>query len=76
MGGYYVIAGQKVANHWLSIGTIGLFTLGIFAATGGNKDAKPRAGALPPINAASKEEEEFIRNFVMQAEKEEKEAKH
>ncbi|KAL1641308.1 hypothetical protein SLS58_006210 [Diplodia intermedia] len=54
---YYEIAGRKIGSHVLAMGVLGTLFGGIFAATGGSKKV---ANATPPINAASKDEENFI----------------
>ncbi|KAL1924880.1 uncharacterized protein VTP21DRAFT_4534 [Calcarisporiella thermophila] len=68
MGGYYIIAGRKVANHWLALGTIGTFGGLTYLATRGSK-SKPAPRPEPP---ASKDEDEIIREFMKLAEEEEK----
>ncbi|KAF8552478.1 hypothetical protein OG21DRAFT_1486171 [Imleria badia] len=70
----YVILGRNIKNEYLTLGT--LFTVGatVFALKGGKKDAgKPlteRVKDAVPIKAESSEEEEFIKNFIAEAEKE------
>ncbi|OJD28744.1 atp synthase subunit k-like protein [Diplodia corticola] len=54
---YYEIAGRKIGSHVLAMGVLGTLFGGIFAATGGSKKV---ANVTPPINAASKDEENFI----------------
>ncbi|KAK4629296.1 hypothetical protein CLAFUW4_08455 [Fulvia fulva] len=66
---YYQIAGQKVGSHWLSIATLSTMFIGGWAMSGGSK--KP-AQQAPPINASSKDEENFIQQFLKEAEKDEK----
>ncbi|TKA31491.1 hypothetical protein B0A50_02338 [Salinomyces thailandicus] len=55
---YYQIAGQKVGSHMLSIGVLSTLFLGSWSMMGGSK--KPAAGQAPPMNASSKDEENFI----------------
>ncbi|BEJ14384.1 hypothetical protein CspHIS471_0401510 [Cutaneotrichosporon sp. HIS471] len=71
----YNIAGKAIKNEYLAIGTI-LSTIGIVvAASGGDKKAATDA-APPPvkqdssINTGNSDEDEFIRAFVAEAEKE------
>ncbi|KAL1635988.1 hypothetical protein SLS56_001340 [Neofusicoccum ribis] len=54
---YYELAGRKVGSHVLAMGVLGTLFTGIFAATGGSKKT---VNTVPPINAASKDEENFI----------------
>ncbi|RMX78515.1 hypothetical protein D0869_09024 [Hortaea werneckii] len=54
-----VIAGQKVGSHMLSIGVLSTLFGGIWAMSGGSKkSAGPNN--TPPLNASSKDEENFI----------------
>ncbi|RMY00729.1 hypothetical protein D0868_08854 [Hortaea werneckii] len=56
---YYQIAGQKVGSHMLSIGVLSTLFGGIWAMSGGSKkSAGPNN--TPPLNASSKDEENFI----------------
>ncbi|KAA8914896.1 hypothetical protein FN846DRAFT_245672 [Sphaerosporella brunnea] len=74
MVAYFDIAGKKVGSHVLAMLTLGT-TAGIayLSMRGGDKKEKN----LPPINAESGDEEKFIREFLANAEKEEKAgAKH
>ncbi|KAF4308474.1 hypothetical protein GTA08_BOTSDO03642 [Botryosphaeria dothidea] len=68
---YYQVAGRKVGSHVLAMGVLGTLFTGIFAATGGSKKT---ATTVPPINASSKDEENFIQEFLKEAEG--KDAKH
>ncbi|KAF2721942.1 hypothetical protein K431DRAFT_284386 [Polychaeton citri CBS 116435] len=71
---YYDIAGRKVGSHILAIGVLSALFTGGFAFAGGSK--KP-ATHTPPINASSKDEENFIQEFLKSADGENKEgAKH
>ncbi|CAL1709036.1 unnamed protein product [Somion occarium] len=79
----YQIFGRAIKNEYLALGTL-LTTVGVvLAASGGKKETHiPAAGAgkpvleqvkeTVPINASSKEEEEFIKKFIAEAEKESK----
>ncbi|EMF10965.1 uncharacterized protein SEPMUDRAFT_150894 [Sphaerulina musiva SO2202] len=71
---YYEILGQKVGSHILSIGVLTTLFVGTWSMTGGKKIANANQG--PPINAASKDEENFIQKFLEQEEKNSKNAKH
>ncbi|KAI7265607.1 hypothetical protein KC345_g8433 [Hortaea werneckii] len=63
---YYQIAGQKVGSHMLSIGVLSTLFGGIWAMSGGSKkSAGPNN--TPPLNASSKDEENFIQEFLKQA---------
>ncbi|KAI8985026.1 hypothetical protein BD414DRAFT_418110, partial [Trametes punicea] len=75
----YVILGRAIKNEYLALGTI-LGTVGItMLATGGKKEAPASKPATleqvkdsVKVSASSKEEEEFIKNFIAEAEKESK----
>ncbi|KAK6521960.1 hypothetical protein TWF281_002533 [Arthrobotrys megalospora] len=71
MVAYYTIAGKQVGSHVLSIATLATVFGLSYISTGGSK--KPQA--TPPIQATSKDEENFIQEFIKQAEAEGK-AKH
>ncbi|KAG8735451.1 hypothetical protein FRC11_003262 [Ceratobasidium sp. 423] len=78
MGGYYVIAGRRVANEYLALGT--LFTTGAIAwgASRGGSKKKPEPENLvdkvkSALGAGESDEEAFIKQFIADAEKE---AKH
>merc|ERR1712124_222733 len=63
---YYQIAGQEVGSHMLSIGVLSTLFGGIWAMSGGSKkSAGPNN--TPPLNASSKYEENFIQEFLKQA---------
>ncbi|PWN28580.1 hypothetical protein BDZ90DRAFT_231564 [Jaminaea rosea] len=72
----YNIAGVKVLNEHLALGIFGLYGLGGYLAMrgGDKKTATPASkGGLtqtngPPLNAASSEEESFIKQFMKEAE--------
>ncbi|KAF7187105.1 ATP synthase subunit K, mitochondrial [Pseudocercospora fuligena] len=71
---YYQIAGQKIGSHVLAMATLGTLFTGTWAMMGGSKKEQAKQG--PPINASSKDEENFIQEFLKQAESEQKSAKH
>ncbi|RAK71521.1 ATP19 family protein [Aspergillus fijiensis CBS 313.89] len=62
---YYQIAGKKVGSHYLAMGVLGALFGGVKLAMGGGSQPKP---ATPPIQASSKDEEEFI-TYVAEAPK-------
>ncbi|GMK58770.1 hypothetical protein CspeluHIS016_0602120 [Cutaneotrichosporon spelunceum] len=70
----YNIAGKAIKNEYLAIGTI-LATIGIAVSSGGG-DKKADTNSPPPveedkaIDTGSAVEDEFIRQFVAEAEKE------
>ncbi|KAI5283990.1 hypothetical protein KEM54_001660 [Ascosphaera aggregata] len=65
----YTIFGRQVGSHVLSMATIGTVIGGIALASGGSKKDKT---ANPPINAGSKDEEQFIKEFLANVQAEEK----
>ncbi|KAK8188391.1 hypothetical protein HDK77DRAFT_485055 [Phyllosticta capitalensis] len=67
---YYQIAGRKVGSHVLALTVLGSLFGGIALATGGSKAKK--VDNTPPINASSKDEENFIKEFLKEAEGEKK----
>ncbi|CAE7135820.1 unnamed protein product [Rhizoctonia solani] len=77
MGGYYVIAGRRVANEYLALGT--LFTTGAIAwgaSRGGSKKKAEPESLVDKAKSAigvGNDEEAFIKKFIADAEKE---AKH
>ncbi|CAK4033389.1 hypothetical protein MYCFIDRAFT_103839 [Lecanosticta acicola] len=66
MVAYYNIMGQKVGSHVLSIATLSTMFVGGWALSGGSKKQQAQQG--PPINASSKDEENFIQ-YVLQDER-------
>ncbi|KAI0251902.1 hypothetical protein BJV78DRAFT_1207610 [Lactifluus subvellereus] len=73
----YTILGRAIKTEYLALGTL-LSTVGLSyaAASGGSKDAKPihkqtlqEVKDSVKLDSSSKEEEEFIKNFVAEAEK-------
>ncbi|CAL5869444.1 uncharacterized protein PFLUO_LOCUS3673 [Penicillium psychrofluorescens] len=59
---YYQIAGKKVGSHVLSMATLGTMFAGAWLAMGGGD--KPKTAQGPPISASSKDEEQFIQQFM------------
>ncbi|ETS83604.1 hypothetical protein PFICI_05480 [Pestalotiopsis fici W106-1] len=70
----YSILGRQVGSHYLAMGVLTALFGGTYAAVGGGSKASA-AVKTPPINASSSDEESFIKNFLDQANKDEK-AKH
>ncbi|KAK5118469.1 hypothetical protein LTR62_002984 [Meristemomyces frigidus] len=66
---YYELFGQKVGSHVLSIATLSTMFVGTWALSGGSKKAVEKT---PPIQASSKDEENFIQEFLKNAEAEDK----
>ncbi|KAJ2161095.1 hypothetical protein GGF46_001766 [Coemansia sp. RSA 552] len=71
MGGYFNIAGRKVASHHMVLGVLALYGIGIKAAM--PKTDKTQA---PPINATSTEESDFVKQFLKSVEEEEAKKAH
>ncbi|KAF2729995.1 hypothetical protein EJ04DRAFT_515552 [Polyplosphaeria fusca] len=64
----YRIFGREVGAHVLSMATLGTaFGIGFLSLSGGKK-SEPG----PAINAKSKEEESFVKDFIKKAEGEKK----
>ncbi|KAJ2917931.1 hypothetical protein MD484_g2516, partial [Candolleomyces efflorescens] len=77
----YQVFGRAIKNEYLALGTFATAFTGAFLATrGGEKKAPPadvkQAKAQVPVNAGSKDEEDFIRKFIAEAEKEGAGASH
>ncbi|KAK9434105.1 hypothetical protein V1505DRAFT_361346 [Lipomyces doorenjongii] len=72
-GAVYHILGRAVKPHQLAIATLGTTALLVYGSTGGKKSEK---AALPPINASSPEEEDFVKTFLKSLESEEKKPAH
>ncbi|KAI9367022.1 hypothetical protein BJX61DRAFT_547897 [Aspergillus egyptiacus] len=67
---YYQIAGRSVGSHQLAFGILSALMGGIvYATSGSGAQKKP---AAPPIQASSKDEENFIQDFLKQVNGEEK----
>ncbi|EGP87458.1 unnamed protein product [Zymoseptoria tritici ST99CH_1A5] len=69
---YYELFGQKVGSHILAIGTLTTLFAGTWAMTGGSK--KSPIQNAPQIQASSKDEENFIQQFLKEAEADNKKA--
>nr|GAT55844.1 predicted protein [Mycena chlorophos] len=69
----YVIFGRAIPKQYLSMGTLATIA-GVAAYSSSGKSKAPKsvdeAKQSVPLNAGSKEEEEFIRQFIAEAEKE------
>ncbi|KAK9240301.1 hypothetical protein V1525DRAFT_395575 [Lipomyces kononenkoae] len=72
-GAVYHILGRSVKPHQLAIATLGTTGLLVFGLTRGKKSEQP---TLPPINASSPEEEDFVKTFLKSIESEEKKPAH
>ncbi|GKZ21405.1 hypothetical protein AbraIFM66951_006200 [Aspergillus brasiliensis] len=70
---YYQIAGKQVGSHVLAMSVLGALFGGVGLATRGGGQPKP---ATPPIQASSKDEENFIQDFLKQVNGEEKKKDH
>ncbi|KAI4250478.1 MAG: hypothetical protein L6R40_000076 [Gallowayella cf. fulva] len=60
----YTILGRQVGSHMLAMATLGTTFAGIYLAMP-SKTKEKESG--PPINAASKDEEKFIQDFLKNA---------
>lgn len=79
----YVIFGRAIKNEYISLGVLTTTFGGAWLATRGKKSSAMHAGQSVqqakesvPINASSSDEEEFIKTFIKEAEKEDAHAKH
>ncbi|KAL1962016.1 hypothetical protein VTN77DRAFT_660 [Rasamsonia byssochlamydoides] len=70
---YYQVAGRKVGSHVLAMATLGTLFAGSWLGLRGGEKKKEQG---PPINASSKEEEQFIQDFLKNVDADEKKAKH
>ncbi|KAK9464850.1 hypothetical protein V1512DRAFT_267331 [Lipomyces arxii] len=73
MAGGYTILGRVFQPHQLAIATLGSAGLLVFALTGGKK---AESTTMPPINASSPEEEDFVKTWLKSLEAEEKKPAH
>ncbi|KAK0546260.1 hypothetical protein OC845_004678 [Tilletia horrida] len=72
----YTIAGRKILNEHIALGTFGIYGALAYGATaGGGKKEKAASGSAPStnlrepaINASSSDEEAFIKQFLADAE--------
>ncbi|KAL1590368.1 hypothetical protein WHR41_00874 [Cladosporium halotolerans] len=62
---YQLPALGKVGSHHLAMGVLGTMFGGVFLLSGGSKKVAQQG---PPINASSKGEEDFIQQFLKEAE--------
>ncbi|KAH3915259.1 hypothetical protein HBI56_163930 [Parastagonospora nodorum] len=60
----YNIMGRQVGSHILAIATLTVTIGGAVLATGGKKAEAPTS---PPINAKSKDEESFVKQYIEKA---------
>ncbi|KAG9287001.1 hypothetical protein G9A89_022965 [Geosiphon pyriformis] len=71
----YVIAGRHIPTQYLTLATWGTIGLGVYAFSRRAKaNAPDPLTSSPPINASSPEEEDFIKEFIKNAEAEDKKA--
>ncbi|GAB7345120.1 hypothetical protein MBLNU457_3516t1 [Dothideomycetes sp. NU457] len=63
----YDIMGRKVGSHYLAIGVLSTLFGGIYYATSGSSAKATDSGAK--ITAGSKAEENFIQDFLKEADK-------
>jgi len=72
----YVILGRAVKTEYLALGTLFGTVALTMGLSGGSKEAKPttlqQIKETVKMDAGSKDEEDFIRKFVADAEKESK----
>ncbi|PKS09273.1 hypothetical protein jhhlp_003887 [Lomentospora prolificans] len=69
----YTILGRQVGSHWLSIATLSTLFAGTYLATSGGS-SKKQSATIPPINASSPDEENFIKKFLEEADGDAKKA--
>ncbi|KAH8701402.1 hypothetical protein GQ44DRAFT_631784 [Phaeosphaeriaceae sp. PMI808] len=60
----YTIAGRQVGSHILAIATLGITFTGAALSMSGKKADAPTS---PPINAKSKDEESFVKEYINKA---------
>jgi len=70
----YQIAGRAIKSEYLALGTLVSTGLLAYASTRGNKKAAPSPSAPISLPDASTDEQDFVKQFVAAAEKED--AKH
>ncbi|KAK4954137.1 hypothetical protein LTR28_006268 [Elasticomyces elasticus] len=61
----YDVFGRKIGSHYLALATLGATFLGAYLSMGGSPKEKAQG---PPINATSKDEENFIKSGRSQGE--------
>ncbi|KIJ35284.1 hypothetical protein M422DRAFT_782573 [Sphaerobolus stellatus SS14] len=74
----YVIAGRAIKSEYLAIGTL-VSTIGLAVAMSGGSKKKDTAAHTPAtqtFGGGSKEEDDFIRNFIAEADKADKAGGH
>ncbi|KAG6873696.1 hypothetical protein C0995_012158 [Termitomyces sp. Mi166 len=78
----YMIFGRAIKNEYIALGVLTTVFGGASIAMRGGKKENTAGQSLQkardsiPLNAGSSEEEQFIRNFIAEAEKEDTKAKH
>ncbi|KAF2125224.1 hypothetical protein P153DRAFT_370532 [Dothidotthia symphoricarpi CBS 119687] len=60
----YTVFGRQVGSHVLAIATLSVTFAGAALSMGGSK---AEASTQPPINAKTKEEESFVKDYVKKA---------
>ncbi|TGJ86210.1 hypothetical protein E0Z10_g2531 [Xylaria hypoxylon] len=69
----YQVFGRQVGSHHLAMGVLGALFSGTYLALSGSSK---KGTQIPPINASTPEEGDFIQNFLKQADEDAKKAKH
>ncbi|KZV84706.1 hypothetical protein EXIGLDRAFT_776229 [Exidia glandulosa HHB12029] len=65
-----VIAGRTIPKYVISLSTFGAVgALAVLGSGGKKADAGAKHDAAPAFSSSSKDEEDFIKNFVAEAEK-------
>ncbi|KAH6659405.1 hypothetical protein BKA67DRAFT_652636 [Truncatella angustata] len=70
----YNIMGAQIGSHYLAMGVLSALFGGTYLAVGGGGSKASAVTKAPPINASSSDEENFIKNFLDEANKGEKTA--
>ncbi|KAI1007177.1 hypothetical protein K3495_g1045 [Podosphaera aphanis] len=71
----YTIAGRQIGSHVLAMVTLGTIFGTTAFFTSGSSTAK-KAAQIPPINASSSDEENFIKNYLKSADTKESKSTH
>ncbi|EFX05413.1 hypothetical protein CMQ_3482 [Grosmannia clavigera kw1407] len=71
MVAYYSILGRQVGSHYLAIATLSTLFGGVYIASSG---PSKKVAQLPPINAGSPDEADFVKKFIEEADGKKKEA--
>ncbi|EYE91425.1 ATP19 family protein [Aspergillus ruber CBS 135680] len=73
---YYQIAGKKVGSHVLAMGVLGSTFAGAYLSTRGGSKEQQQKQQGPPVQAGSKDEEDFIQKFLQSADGGDQKAQH